>query len=280
MKHVGWGCCLCWIACVAGLAGGGGMGWAAESPASGRSSSWKLVWSDEFEAAGAPDPAKWGYEVGKLRNRESQYYTRDRRENARVEGGRLILEARKEAYEGGADYTSASLITLGRAAWTHARVEVRAKLPRGRGVWPAIWMLGMNRDKVGWPACGEIDIMEYVGFDPDTIHANVHMRRYNHVKNTGRGSKLKVAEPYGAFHVYAMEWNKARMDFFVDDRLYFSFANEGAGEDVWPFDQPFYLILNVAIGGSWGGQRGIDDAIFPQRMEIDYVRVYERQGGS
>jgi beta-glucanase (GH16 family) len=246
--------------------------------ASDQQGNWRLVWGDEFETEGAPDSTKWGYEKGMVRNREKQFYTAGRLENARVESGRLILEARKESYEGG-ECTSASVTTRGKASWTYGRVEVKAKLPQGRGVWPSIWMLGENIGEVGWPACGEIDIMEYVGFEPDTIYANVHMRRYNHARGTGKGSKLEVKAPYEGFHVYAVEWYPERMEFFVDDTKYFTFTNEGGGEAVWPFDQPQYLILNVAIGGTWGGQKGIDDAIFPQRMEVEYVRVYERKQG-
>jgi beta-glucanase (GH16 family) len=236
---------------------------------------WKLVWADEFDRDGAPDPSKWTYEEGFVRNRESQYYTRDRRENARIEGGVLVIESRKERYGDRAEYTSASLTTEGKAEWRHARIEVRAKLPTGRGTWPAIWLLGTNRRAVGWPRCGEIDIMENVGFEPDVIHANIHTQTYNHVRRTGKGSKIDVAEPWGDFHVYALEWTKDRLDFFVDGRKYFTYENERTGADAWPFDQPFYLILNTALGGSWGGQRGIDDSIFPQRFDIDYVRVYE-----
>jgi len=252
---------------------------------------WKLVWSDEFDRDGLPDPAKWTYEEGFVRNQEAQYYTRARAENARVERGVLVLEARKEQfpnprYEPGAtswqrgrqfaEYTSASVTTEGRAAWRYGRIEVRAKLPTGRGTWPAIWMLGVNRREVGWPRCGEIDIMENVGFDPDIIHANIHTEAYNHVKKTGKGASIRIEKPYADFHVYALEWTPERLDFFVDDQKYFSYNNEKTGPAVWPFDQPFYLILNVAIGGAWGGQKGIDDSIFPQRMEVDYVRVYER----
>ena len=252
---------------------------------------WKLVWSDEFDEAGAPDPRRWTNEVGFIRNREAQYYTVSRPENARIEGGRLIIEARKERFANPhhtpgsrnrrspefAEYTSASLTTKGLSAWRDGRIEVRAKLPSGRGVWPAIWMLGTNMSTVGWPRCGEIDIMEYVGFDPHLIHANIHTTKYNHVKGTGKGSTVRVDSPFRDFHVYAVEWHADHLDFFVDDRKYFTYAKEpGAGEDVWPFDRPCYLILNLAIGGSWGGQQGIDDSIFPQRFEIDYVRVYER----
>jgi beta-glucanase (GH16 family) len=250
---------------------------------------WKLVWADEFEREGAPDPKKWTNEVGFIRNQEAQYYTAGRRENARVENGKLVIEARKERFQNArfeegksrrgpqfAEYTSASFTTENLAAWKHGRVEVRAKLPQGRGVWPAIWMLGTNHRQVGWPACGEIDIMEYVGFEPDTIHANIHTRKYNHVKKTGKGDRLTVEKPFADFHVYAVEWTGEKIDFFVDARKYFTYSKEeGAGVDAWPFDQPHYLILNLAIGGAWGGQRGIDESIFPARYEIDYVRVYE-----
>ena len=258
----------------------------------GADAEWKLLWSDEFERAGLPDSKRWTNEVGFIRNREVQYYTAGRSENARVENGNLILEARKERFanprfrtqDGGrrgreyAEYTSASLTTEGLAEWRHGRVEVRAKLPRGRGVWPAIWMLGTRRKGVGWPACGEIDIMEYVGFQPDVIHANIHTRKYNHVKGTGKGDQMKIEKPFEDFHIYAIEWSSERIDFFVDKEKYFTYAKEsGSGEDAWPFDRPFYLILNLAIGGAWGGQKGIDETIFPQRFEIDYVRVYERK---
>jgi len=255
---------------------------------------WKLVWSDEFERPGPPDPAKWNYEEGFIRNNEAQYYTRGRPENARVENGMLIIEARKEhwvnpKYEPdaagksrrrqnreAAEYTSASLTTRGLAAWTYGRVEVRAKLPAARGTWPAIWMLGTNITQVGWPACGEIDIMEFVGFDAGVIHANIHTRQYNHVRKTGKGSQITVPDASEKFHVYALEWDREKLDFFVDDKKYFTYQNEGSGADAWPYDGAQYLILNLAIGGAWGGQQGIDEAAFPQKYCIDYVRVYQR----
>jgi beta-glucanase (GH16 family) len=254
---------------------------------------WKLVWSDEFNRDGLPDPTKWAYEEGFVRNRELQYYTADRRENARVEGGHLIIEARKEQYPNArfqadaperrwqqrrehADYTSASLNTRDPATWTYGRIEVRAKLPGGRGTWPAIWMLGANMNAVGWPACGEIDIMEYVGHDPGVVHANVHTRGYNHSKGNGRGARTPLPDAEKEFHVYAVEWTPEKLEFFVDDQKYFTLENDGTGVDSWPFDAPQYLILNLAIGGAWGGQQGIDDAIFPQKFLIDYVRIYQR----
>jgi beta-glucanase (GH16 family) len=262
-----------------------------------RLAAWQLVWADEFDYTGLPDPKKWGYEHGFIRNREAQFYTRARTENARVLSVRLLIEARKERFRNPkfdpaargrnwnttrafAEYTSASVTTRGTASWRHARVEVRAKLPTGRGMWPAIWMLGANIAKVGWPACGEIDIMENVGYDPDVIHANVHTAKYNHVRGTNKGARTPLAAPHKDFHLYAVQWGGKRMDFFLDGRRYFTYENEGTGHDVWPFDGRFYLILNIAVGGGWGGRKGIDDSIFPQRMEIDYVRVYQRSSSA
>lgn len=233
-----------------------------------------LIWSDEFDYTGLPDQTKWNYEVGLVRNNEKQYYTEKRLENARVENGHLIIEAKKETYKG-SEYTSVSLITKNKEEWQYGRIEVKAKLPTGVGMWPAIWMLGKNISKVGWPQCGEIDIMENVGFDPLVIHANIHTEAYNHVKGTNKGNKITIEDPSKDFHVYAVNWSKEKMEFFVDDNLYFTFYNKNKTTKEWPFDQPFYLILNIAVGGGWGGQKGIDDSIFPQQMIIDYVRIYE-----
>ena len=244
---------------------------------------WKLAWSDEFDKDGAPDPAKWTYEEGFVRNREQQYYTVDRRENARVEKGNLVIEGRKEHYTGTkagkpvtAEYTSASLTTLKSASWTYGRIEVRAKIPKGRGTWPAVWTLGVNMKEVGWPKCGEIDILETVGFDPDGVHTTIHTEAYNHQKKTQKGLRTERPKPCEAFHVYAIEWTKEKIDFFYDADRIFTFDNEGKGEAAWPFDKPQYLLLNFAIGGEWGGQKGVDESVFPQQYLIDYVRVYAK----
>jgi len=237
---------------------------------------WDLVWADEFDYTGLPDPKKWGYEVGYIRNNELQYYTEKREENARVENGTLIIEARKDVVPDAIyGYTSASLHTKDTATWTYGRIEVRAKLPHGIGTWPAIWTLGVNIDDVGWPACGEIDIMEHVGHEPGSLHGTVHTQAYNHVQGTSKGAGLYVPNPDEDFHVYAIEWFEDHIDFFIDDRKYFTFKNENTGVDAWPYDAPQYLILNLAIGGSWGGQYGVDDKIFPQAYYIDYVRVFK-----
>ena len=235
---------------------------------------WTLVFADEFDTA-TLDPAKWGYELGYIRNSEKQYYT-SRSENVRGEGGNLLIEGRKESYQG-YGYTSASINTRGRFEFTYGRVEVRAKLPAGTGAWPAIWMLGTNIGQAGWPTCGEIDIMENVGFDPLRIHGSVHTAAYNHTIGTQKTATVTIADPSQDFHVYAMEWFADHLDVFVDGQKYFTFKNENTGARTWPFDKPQYLLVNLAIGGSWGGQQGIDDTRFPQRYLVDYVRVYQQK---
>lgn len=244
----------------------------AEAPAG-----MKLVWSDEFDKAGQPDPAKWGYEKGMIRNGEKQFYTDNRRENARVEDGKLIIEARKEQM-GRGEFTSASVISAGHGEWTYGRVEVKAKLPDARGTWPAIWMLPTDIGKVGWPLCGEIDIMEHVGYDPAKINGTLHSEAFNHTKGTQRSGTVQTPTFAKDFHVYAMDWSENRISIEVDGKVYATFdRKEGDADAQWPFHKPFYLILNLAIGGSWGGVKGIDDAAFPQRMEVDYVRVYQKK---
>ena len=254
---------------------------------------YRLVWSDEFDYNGKPDSTKWGYQYGFLYNREEQYYT-DRLKNARVENGHLIIEAHRENIRNEAfvspdekdwrknreyaKYTSARLLTKGKASWKYGKIEVRARLPEGVGLWPAIWMLGNNHDEAGWPACGEIDIMEHVGYEPDSIFGTVHTAAYNHTKGTEKGKKVFIKNPYTAFHVFSIEWTPEKIDFLLDGKVYNRFENEHRGVDEWPFDQKFYLILNVAVGGTLGGRKGIDDSIFPRQMTVDYVRVYQKKG--
>lgn len=237
-----------------------------------------LVWSDEFDQAGPPDALKWNYDVGGhgWGNNELQYYTKSSPENARVEGGMLIIETRKEKF-GTNNYTSARLVTKGKGDWQYGRVEVKAKLPAGRGTWPAIWMLA-STTPLKWPEDGELDIMEHVGFDPGVVHANIHTKAYNHSINTNKGNKISVPDATQAFHVYSMEWDAEKIVFLMDGKDYFTFANDKQNNPAtWPYNQPFHLLLNVAIGGGWGGAQGIDDGIFPQRMEVDYVRVYQKK---
>lgn len=245
---------------------------------------WQLIWRDEFEGEGLPDTTRWRYDVGGhgWGNAELQYYTEARPQNARVADGHLVVEARREDWEGMA-YTSARL--LSKADWTYGRFEVRALLPSGRGTWPAAWMLA-SEDTYGdayWPDNGEIDIVEHVGYAPDTVHASVHTDAYNHVEGTQRTATTVVPTARTAFHTYAVEWTADTLRAFVDDRPYFVFANErrtdaSATHAEWPFDRPFHLLLNVAVGGHWGGARGVDPSIWPQQLRVDYVRVYQRLG--
>ena len=178
----------------------------------------KLIFSDEFNYKGLPDSSKWTYEVGLVRNKEPQYYTSKRIENARVEDGNLVIEAKKEDYKG-ARYTSASLITLGKKHFKYGRIEVRAKVPKGLGSWPAIWMLGENRQQVKWPDCGEIDILEYVGKDSTQVYGTVHYAdsaaKYHYI-----GEKPKVGAPNEDYHIYAIEWNKKSISFYYDDLIH------------------------------------------------------------
>lgn len=236
----------------------------------------KLVWSDEFNYTGLPDATKWGYDVGGKGwgNNELQYYTNADTSNALVKNGVLSITARKSKFEN-RDYTSARLLTKGKAEWTYGRIEVRAKLPKGRGTWPAIWMLGSNIETAGWPKCGEIDIMEHVGYDPDTLVGTIHTQAYNHVKGTQKSKKIFIKNPYTEFHVYAVDWTPEKMDFLLDGYVYLSIANEHKTVNEWPFDKPEYLLLNVAVGGNWGGAKGIDESVFPAKMEVDYVRVFQ-----
>ena len=238
-----------------------------------------LVWADEFDYEGVPDSTRWRYDLGDgcpqvcgWGNKELQYYT-NHLKNAKVQDGFLHIEARKEAFKDKA-YTSTRLLSKG--DWDHGRLEIRAKLPKGKGTWPAIWMLPINRTTYGtWPACGEIDIMEHVGYEPDTIYGTVHTQAYNHMINTQRGGQIFVPNSEDDFHIYTIEWSPKRINWLVDNVQYHTFANENATYKEWPFDQPFHLILNIAVGGNWGGKMGVDETIWPQKMLVDYVRVWQ-----
>lgn len=237
-----------------------------------------LVWSDEFNINGLPDASKWSYDIGGNAtgwgNNELQYYTQARLENAEVKDDFLYITARKESF-GGKDYTSARLITKLKGDWLYGRVEIRAKLPDGRGMWPAIWMLPTDWAYGGWPASGEIDIMENVGYNPYVIVASAHTESYNHAIGTQKSANINVATCYSDFHVYALEWEVKEYRVYVDNKLYFTFKNEGTGYKAWPFDKRFHLLLNVAVGGNWGGAQGVDNTIFPRQMVVDYVRIYQ-----
>jgi beta-glucanase (GH16 family) len=238
----------------------------------------KPVWQDEFNYKGLVDTTKWSYDTGGhgWGNNELQYYTKARKANAQVKDGKLIITARKEDYKG-MDYTSARLVTRNKGDWAYGRIEVRAKLPSGKGTWPAIWMLPTDwkYSDGSWPDNGEIDIMEHVGYDPGVVHGTIHTKDFNHADGTQKGEQIKVPDAMDAFHTYAIEWTPKKIKWFVDDRHYFTYNNNGEGWSSWPFDHPFHLILNIAVGGDWGGAEGVDQSIFPVRMEVDYVRVYQ-----
>ena len=235
-----------------------------------------LVWQDEFNYSGKPDPEKWIHETGGggWGNQELQYYT-NRIENSYVENGVLKIKAIKEYYSGNS-YTSARLNSTNDGSWKYGRIEVRAKLPSGRGTWPAIWTLPDDWVYGGWPASGEIDIMEHVGYDQGVIHGTVHTDAYNHTRGTQKGGQIYSSTVSDSFHVYAIEWTEEKIDFFFDDSLYFTFHNEHKTYAEWPFDQDFHLLLNIAIGGNWGGAQGVDPSLTEAIMEIDYVRVYKK----
>lgn len=261
---------------------------------------WKLVWSDEFNYRGLPDDTKWSYESGFVRGVEKQFYTAKRSENTYVRNGFLTIVAKKESYrnpkfkrtaldnseyrlkhldslpisvknmrDSVVNYTSGSLTTLGKFSWKYGKIEIRAKMPRGSGVWPAIWMMGVNRSEVGWPRCGEIDIVEFLGRKPNGFYSSAHhldaqtgKKRsysfYNEVKNP----------PYKAFHKYGIEWNEKEIVFFFDGVQYHSIQNSSE-----TFKKPFYLLINLALGGKFGGD--LDERTLPQKFVIDYVRVYQ-----
>lgn len=241
---------------------------------------YQLVWSDEFDYTGLPDSTKWNYAVGGhgWGNNELQYYTDARKENAFVDNGVLTITAIKEKYEG-SDYTSARLISRGKGDWQHGRFEIHAKLPDGLGTWSAIWMMPSNW-KFGegvWPDIGEIDIMEHVGYDTGTVHASAHSKEYQWQIGTQKTGIIKIPDATEEFHTYTLEWSKEVLKAFVDDSLFFEYKNEGLGWTKWPYEKPFYLIMNIAVGGAWGAVNGIDEDAFPQAMEVDYVRVYKKK---
>lgn len=244
-----------------------------------------MVWSDEFSQDGLPDSSRWRYDTHRNRqgwyNQERQYYAANRLENSRVENGHLVIEALEEQLDPGQypdlgrqRYTSARLFTQGIAAWTYGFFEIRAKLPCGVGTWPAIWMLPED-STVEWPTGGEIDIMEHVGFARGEINQSVHTRAFNFTRNSQKTTKFMVPDACDAMHRYQLLWTPEFVLTGVDDQPRFLFRSVPNDATRWPFNQPMHLLLNVAVGGTWGGQRGIDPAAFPARFEIDYVRVYQ-----
>ncbi len=260
---------------------------------------WEFSWSDEFDYTGKPNPDIWDYDYGYLGfNEELQNYT-DRPENVRVENGSLVIEARLDVVSaerskeivtelkgsnadvlilGNQEFTSARLVTRGKKEFAHARVEARARFTKGRGSWPAIWLLG-DQTKGLWPLCGEIDIMEHVGYDPNHVHSAVHTKHSNFMNHINVKDSVILPDVWVVFHTYAVEWSASEIRFFIDDICYHVVQKGKRTDDDWPFteDDLYYIILNIAVGGSWGGIEGIDTSSYPQQMVVDYVRVFERK---
>jgi beta-glucanase (GH16 family) len=242
----------------------------------------RLVWSDDFNGR-TLNLSKWRYDTAFNKkgwfNGELQYYSANRRKNLRLANGRLIIEAHRETPKqfadwGGQHYTSAKIVS--KQAWTYGFYEIRAKLPCARGTWPAIWMLPKVMKK--WPDDGEIDIMEQVGAEPNLIYASLHTGLFNHVKKTQRSAQRPIPTSCTAFHRYQLDWRPDSITIGVDDRGILRVRNDQpGGKGAWPFTTPFVMILNLAMGGDWAAAKGMDDAALPQRMEVDYVRVWSRR---
>jgi beta-glucanase (GH16 family) len=230
----------------------------------------KLIWEEQF-SGNKLNEKNWNYELGDgcpncgWGNNERQLYTKD---NHKLIDGKLVITAKKE----GEIYTSTRITTKGKKEFQYGRFEARAKLPVGHGIWPAFWMLGSNIDTAKWPLCGEIDILEYVGREPDMVFTSLHTQDSH--GNTINTIKTKFENIEEGFHIYAADWDKDKIAFYVDNQLVYTFAPEQKTEAIWPFNQPFYLLINMAIGGSFGGPK-VDDTILPQTFIIDYIRVYE-----
>lgn len=240
---------------------------------------WVCVWADEF-SGDAVDETKWTFEVNGDGggNNELQYYIRD---NATVEDGQLAITARQEAY-GGKLYTSSRLNTKYKASFQYVKIRFRAQMPAGRGTWPAIWMMPLLNAYGGWPNSGEIDMMEYVGYNPDTVYTTLHTKIYNGQKGNMIGFSKTVNDAEEAFHEFEFTWTPGHMDMQVDGVTYAQFnyvpglSRDYKYNEVWPFDTPFFLIVNLAVGGNWGGAEGVDVSAFPTTLRVDYLRVYKR----
>jgi len=241
---------------------------------------WELAWSDDFDESGVPNDELWEYSLGDgcpnlcgWGNNELQTYTSNQ-ENIRIENGRLIIQIQSDTSLEN-KYTSAKLMSLNNKGIKYGKIEVSAINPSGNGTWPAIWMLPTEKVYGGWPKSGEIDIMEHVGYSPDSIIGTVHTESYNHINDTQKSGSVVLPDNEYKFHKYEIQWTPEKIDFLVDDKSYFTFVNENKTSDEWPYDQEFRLILNLAVGGNWGGKHGVDDKIVGEQFVIDYVRVYE-----
>lgn len=256
----------------------------AQKPASEGKQTWKLVWSDEFNGpnGSAVDASKWVMEVGGegWGNQELEYYT-NRPQNLFIQDGHLVIQARRESYTGSdgvsRNYTSARLKTAGKFSQTYGRFEARIKIPSGQGMWPAFWMLGDDIDGAGWPACGEIDIMENIGKEPSTVHGSIHGPGFVGTDGIEAPYMLRGKRRFADdFHIFAVEWEPNAIRFYVDRDLYVTRTPADLRPGwKWVFDHPFFLVLNLAVGGDWPGNPD-SNTVFPEKMLVDYVRVYQR----
>ena len=258
---------------------------AEEESKAQKEDAYQLVWADEFDYNGLPDSTKWIFEFGDgcpelcgWGNNEAQYYSKERLDNARVKDGALIIEARKDDYKT-REYSSAKIMSKGIGDWQYGKFLIKAKLPEGRGTWPAIWMLPTLDRPLDWPLDGEIDIMEHVGYDQGTVHGTIHTEAYNGMIGTQKSGQVQIPDASEEFHEYGVEWTEDKLVWTLDGEPYFELENPGKTAEEWPFNEnPYHLILNLAVGGKWGGKEGIDPEIWPQALEIDYVRVYQKKG--
>ncbi len=253
---------------------------AEETGHAGPPAGYRLVWSDDFESPGLPDDGKWVHDTEGNKtgwyNNEKQYYAVRRRENSKVENGKLTITAHRERLTsasdyGGQNYTSARLITRGKASWTYGYFEIKARLPCGQGTWPAFWMLGP--EEIPWPDNGEIDIMEQVGKEPSKITGTIHTAAT--AGTFGNGGETTLPDVCDTFHVYHMTWTAEKIAIGVDGKVFHTYENDGKGKAGWPFDTPHYLLINLAIGGDMAGE--VDERIFPARLVIESVKVYQRE---
>ena len=239
---------------------------------------YKLVFEENFDGT-VLDTSVWNYETGTgsggWGNNEAQYYTNSTK-NVYVENGYLNIKAIKEN-KGGCSYTSARITTQNKVDVKYGRIEASIKMPSGRGIWPAFWMMPTKSVYGGWPNSGEIDIMEHVGYNPNVIHSTVHNKLYNGMNGQQKGSSRSISNIYSEYHTYAVEWLPDKMLFYCDNIKIFEYAPSKRTADNWPYDQEFFMILNVAVGGNWGGAQGIDNSIFPQTMSVDYIRIYQAE---
>ncbi|GHT76530.1 hypothetical protein FACS189413_16900 [Bacteroidia bacterium] len=244
----------------------------------------QLVWNDEFDTDGFPDTGKWRYHTGFGYNNELHYNTQQRAENIGISNGILTITARKDnAMIDGAvrEITSASIYTQYKADWKYGRIEVKAKMPEPvKGAWPAIWMMPTQQVYGYWPNSGEIDIMEFIGYSPEKIHFTLHSYNSNHTGSGGLTSSAQSPNLSTKFHIYAVEWFPDRIDWYFDNQKKFTVTNPNTDWHDWPFDQYFYIILNLAFGGSWGGAMGVEPDKLPAEYQVDYVRVFQAKGNA